>query len=371
MWPISDEKTNSKAFTFGAVTRFALFFLLITFSAQAQETSWDIEAAPMAGILLPHHEDMLYLRAGHVVGMEVSLTKRTDGSKDWHHRYFFPRWGVSVNAYDLGSPYMGNGYGGRIFFDLPMTKARNFFLKVSFGAGWIEKPFDLDDNPRNSAIGSHLNAALGVEAHFNLNLGEKWAFRPGIGIHHYSNGAMQAPNSGINLALIRMAFMHRFAPRPLPELRTPTFSPTKGNFIIGVSGGMKEIKPIGGKKYGVLNIFGIYQKRVSGKSSFGGEVGVNYNESLQYANDDGDQDNPNSQDNYRPYIAGIYQLHFDPLSIRLSVGSYIAPRYTDDGLIFLRYHLVYDLKRIQFFLGLKSHYAKADNGEIGIAYRLK
>ncbi len=360
-----------KAITFGAVTRLALLFLLITFSAQAQQTSWDIEATALAGVLLPHHEDMLYLRDGHVLGGEISMTKSTDGSKDWHHRYFFPRWGFSVNAYDLGSQYMGNGYAGRIFFDLPVTVKRNFFLKLSIGAGWIEKPFDADENTRNSAIGSHLNAALGLEAHFNFKLGEKWAFRPGIGIHHYSNGASKMPNSGINLGLIRMAFMYQFAPKPLPELKIIEYTPTKANIIIGVSGGFKEIKPIGGKKYGVINVFGIYQKRISGKSSFGGELGVNYNESLQYANDDADQENPDSKDNFRPYIAGIYQLHFDPLSIRLSLGSYIAPRYTDDGLIFLRYHLVYDIDRVQFFAGLKSHYAKADNIELGLAYRLK
>lgn len=371
LWQFCDEKTKSKVTTFGAVSRLALFFLLITFSAQAQKTSWDIEAAALGGVLLPHHEDMLYLRDGHVKGGEISFTKETDGSKDWHHRYLFPRWGLSIDGYDLGSRYMGNGYAARMFFDLPMTKARNFFLKISFGAGLIERPFDMDDNIRNSAIGSQLNAALGVEAHFNLNLGDKWSFRPGIGIHHYSNGAMKMPNSGINLAVIRMAFLYEFAPKILPELSVPEFKSTKAKLLLGVSGGMKEIKPIGGKKYAIVNLFGIYQKRISGKSSFGGEIGINYNESLQFTIDSGDPENPNPKDNYRPYLAGIYQLHFDPLSIRLSVGSYIAPRYADDGLIFLRYHIVYDLSRVQFFIGLKSHYAKADNGELGIAYRLK
>lgn len=353
------------------MTRFTIVFLVFAFSAQAQQRPWDVEATPLWGALLPHHEDMLYMRDGHVKGGEISITKQTDGTKDWHHRYFFPRWGLSINGYELGSRFMGTGLGGRIFFDLPLTEARKVFLKISFGAGWIEKPFDLDDNVHNSAIGSQLNAALGFEAHFNLSLGEKWLFRPGIGIHHYSNGAMTMPNSGINLALVRLAFLYQFAPQPLPELSIPEFEKRKANIIFGISGGMKEIKPIGGRKYGILNLFGIYQKRISGKSSFGGELGVNYNESLQYANDDADQENPDGRDNFRPYIAGIYQLHFDPLSIRFSLGSYIAPRYTDDGLIFLRYHLVYDLNKFQFFVGLKSHYAKADNGELGIAYKLR
>lgn len=371
MWPNSNRKSCSKPFTFAAVTRLITLFLLLTISAQAQKTGWDVEATPLGGVLMPHHDDMLYLRAGHVVGGEVSLTKLVDGSKDWHHRFFFPRWGLSLSGYDLGSTYMGNGYGGRVFFDLPITKARKLFLKVSFGAGYITKPFDLETNGRNSGIGSHWNAAIGVEAHTTIDLSENLAFRPGIGIHHYSNGALVVPNSGINLAMLRMTLLYRFSPSPLPDLSIPSFEPAKSNILIGLSGGMKETLPIGGKKYGVVNFFGIYQKRITGKSTFGGELGLNYNESLQYANDDGDQDDPNPKDNFRPYVAGIYQLHFDPISIRLSVGSYIAPRYRDDGLVFLRYHLVYDLSRFQFFVGLKSHYAKADNGELGVAYRLK
>jgi hypothetical protein len=353
------------------VTRIAIIFLVFTFSAQAQKTSWDIEATPLWGALLPHHDDMLYLRESHIKGGEISLTKRTDGSKDWHHRYYFPRWGFSLTGYDLGSQYMGLGFGGRIFFDLPITESRKLFLKLSFGAGWIEKPFDLDENVRNSAIGSHLNASLGVALHYHIPLSERWILSPGIGIDHYSNGAMQMPNSGINLALVRMALLYRFNPQPLPTLEKAPYEPEKFRIIMGASGGMKETKPIGGRKYGILNLFGIYLKRVSGKSSIGGELGINYNESLQYANDEADRDNPDSRDNYRPYIAGIYQLHFDPLVLRFSLGSYIAPRYTGDGLIFLRYHLVYDLNRFQFFAGLKSHYARADNGEIGIAYKLK
>jgi len=336
-----------------------------------QSTSWDVELSPLGGILLPHHPDMEYLVDGHIIGGELSFSKRVDGSKDWHHRYLFPRWGLTLNAYELGSSFLGSAFSSRLFLDLPLTASRNFRLKISFGAGWVSNPFNLDENVRNSAIGSHLNASIGIESFYKFNISKKFSLQPGISLHHYSNGAWQMPNSGINLALFRVAALYKFSYHDIPELRYSTFTTKKTEIRIGLSGGAKEILPIGGRKYAVLNIFGIYQKRISAKSTFGGEIGLNYNESLQFKNDQSDIQGADSRDNYRPYLSAIYQLHFDPIAIRFGLGTYIAPRFTDDGFVFLRYHLLYELNKFQFFLGLKSHFAKADNIEVGTTFRIR
>lgn len=350
----------------------AIAGILLTLNISAQkDASWDFEGAALGGFLMPHHADMLYLVDGHVVGGELSMTKRTAGEKDWHPHYLFPRWGITLNGYKLGSESMGTALAGRIFFDLPTGKSRTFWMKLSIGAGWVERPFDIEDNVHNSAIGSHLNASLAVEAHLNLNLGEKIVFKPGIGIHHYSNGAMQMPNSGINLAMLRLAFMYRTKQTEIPTMERKPVEKTPGQVSIGVSGGAKEIKPIGGRTYAILNGFAIWQKRLSPKSSFGGEIGLNYNESLQYRSENLNGEDLDPGNNYRAYIAALYQLHFDPLALRFGLGTYINPSFTDDGSVFFRYHLVYQLERFQVFTGLKSHYAKADNIELGMAYRLK
>jgi len=349
-----------------------LLAMIIPICSFGQENrSWEWEVSPMGGFLMPHHPDMLYLVDGHVLAGEISFMKQTDGSKDWHADYLFPRWGFTLGAYDLGSKEMGGAIAGRIFFDLPTGESRLFRLKLSIGAGWIERPFDRNDNVHNSAIGSHLNAALAVEGNFNFDLGKIWTIRPGIGIHHFSNGAMKMPNSGINLAVLKVAFLHRSPSIELPQSGPLPFKGKDHHIFVGISGGMKEIKPIGGRKYAVLNGFTIWQKRLTRKSSLGGEVGVNYNESLQYRNSDGEDEELDASDNYRPYVAALYQMHFDPLSLRFGVGTYFAADFIEDGRVFFRYHLLYQFERIQVFAGLKSHYARADNIEVGAAYRLR
>jgi hypothetical protein len=336
-----------------------------------QEASrWNLGVSPLAGFLMPHHPDMGYLIDGHVVGGEVSIIANTDGSKPWHHWYNFPQWGFTLSAYDLGSEFMGSAFSGRVFFDLPVTKKKTIGLKLAIGAGWITDPFDADENIHNSAIGSHLNASLSVESYVNLMLGKNLLLQPGIAIHHYSNGAMQMPNSGINLAMLRLGIQYR---KPRKEIRlNPEFEDKgKNSLFLGISGGMKEIKPIGGEKYAVVNLLAMWTRRISRKSSIGLEGGVNYNESLQYRAQENPDEELDPGMNYRPYLLGIYQLHFDPFSLRFGLGSYVLNEFKEDGAVFFRYHLVYDFPSLQVFAGLKSHYARADNIEFGMAYRLK
>lgn len=320
---------------------------------------------------MPHHPNMKYLVDGHIPGIEFELAFSTDGSKQWHHDYNFPTWGVSVNAYDLQSPYLGKAAAARMFYDLPLTRNRGLGLKMGLGVAYVEKPFDLESNFHNSAIGSHMNVALALNIYGRVQLSEKWLVKPGLGIHHFSNGAMKLPNTGINVAMLKLLFTYSPNGFKTPTRIEKPLEKLSGEWFVGSSFGFKQIGPIGSEKYGVANLFTVWQKQVTPKSTFGGELGMNYNASLAYRDLDINEPARNSSYNYRPYIAGIYQLNFNPIGIRLSLGSYVFPKFEGDGMVFFRYHVVYNFDRWQAFVGLKSHYAKADNGELGIAYRLK
>lgn len=326
---------------------------------------------PMYGVFLPHHPEIEYLVGGHIASLELEVAFATDGSEPWHHAFNFPSWGFDANVYDLSSPYLGKSAATRIFYDLPITRSRSIGLKMGIGIGYIEKPFDKDNNFHNSAIGSTLNAALALNVYGKIPLSRKWVLKPGIAIHHMSNGAIKMPNSGINLALLNLMISYDPKGFETPTRREIPFTPKPGYLMLGASYGAKEIYPIGGQLYNVVNIFGMYQKRVSPKSSIGGELGLNYNASLSHRVDEEGETAGEAADNYRAFIAGLYQLHFDPFGIRFEAGSYIAPNYKGDGLIFFRYHLLYNLDPIQVFFGLKSHFAKADNFELGLGYIIK
>lgn len=320
---------------------------------------------------MPHHPNMAYLVDGHITALEAEIGFITDGSKPWHNAYNFPSWGFTLNAYNLQSPHLGYASAARIFYDLPLTRNKALGLKMGMGVAYVEKPFDLETNFHNSAIGSHFNAAIGLSLYGRISLSDNWLLKPGISIHHFSNGALTLPNTGINLALLKLLFTYSPSGYAAPQRVEKPFPKENGEWLVGSSFGVKQIAPIGSKRYGVANAFGIWQKRATEKSTLGAELGLNYNASLAHRDVESEKASEKTADNFRAYIAGMYQLNFDPIAIRLQVGSYIFPSFEADGMIFFRYHLVYTVNRWQVFVGLKSHFAKADNGEIGLAYKIK
>lgn len=347
-------------------------FVLSFFSAsfgQEKQTNWRISGGGFYGFLMSHHPEMLYLPDGHIKGGELRIGKRVDGSKDWHYFFNFPTVGVTLSAADLASPYLGNEYSIRWFIDLPLVKKRWLGLKMDLGAAYIEKPFSDFENNHNSAIGTHLNAALELELYAKVKLSPHFDLNPGLSVQHFSNGAFKMPNSGLNIALAKLSLVYH-PYNGVPERKTIPFKPSKWEYFAGTSFGLKEINPINGDKFLIVNIYGQANKRVSNKSSFGGEVGLNFNESLEMRMEELERGSGEKADNYRFYIAGTYQLHFDPMGIRFQVGGYIAPKFTEDSPIFFRYNVYRNFGRLQVFAGLKSHFAKADNIEIGVNYRL-
>ncbi len=314
---------------------------------------------------------MHYLVSGHIRSLEMSAMKRTNGSKDWHHWFNFPSRGVQINVFDLGSPHLGIGASALFALDLGLDPHKRVHLNMGFGLGYIQKPFDAETNFQNPAIGSSYNAAVSLGIHTEISLPGRLLLKPGIGIHHFSNGAFKIPNSGINLALLKLILAYDAAPAKLPARQNPEFDKPAAAIYAGSSFGLKEALPVGSGKFVVVNIFGTWAKRVSRKTELGVEAGLNYNESLAHRITDRGPTTGKSADNFRAYIAGQYMLLLDPFAVRFQAGSYIAPAFKDDGLIFFRYHLVYQLEKFQVFAGLKSHFAKADNAEVGIAYKIR
>jgi hypothetical protein len=155
---------------------------------------------------------------------------------------------------------------------------------------------------------------------------------------------------------------------PPREAREP--ADMRSNLLIGSTYGIKQLPFNESDRYAIVNLFGIWQKRLTPKTTLGGELGLNYNSSLEARLENINQAG-SSADNYRAYLAVHHMLHFDPFAFRFQVGYYLWPSFEEDGMVFFRYHLIYQMNRVDLFAGLKSHFAKADNIEIGLAYKLR
>lgn len=332
-----------------------------------------IEMAPMGGFLMPHHNDMLYLVDGHIRGFEGAYLFACDGDRDWHHSFNFPQWGFAAAYYDLASPHLGEALALKLVIDLPLEPQRRYQIRLGAGGGYISKPFDAESNIHNGAIGSAFNSALEISLYRDWQLSSRLAVRAGLGIRHFSNGAMVMPNTGINLAMASLALS--YASRSAEALRNDWPERRKipherrREVWLGGSFGIKQALPIGGPNYGVGSLFINWQRSLGPRASWGAEAGVNQNSSLPHRSREAGIE-PGAGIGLRSYLAAQYLLHLGHWQLRFQMGSYILPAFELDGWVFFRYHLIYQMERWQCFAGLKSHWAKADHIELGLAYRI-
>jgi len=161
------------------------------------------------GFLIAHREAIVHLPKSHFQTIELSYDFHTLGNAGWQQTHKNPRFGVLVNAtFNENREVLGNafGLGASVLFPKKTWGKSNAWSvnnKVALGLGYITKTFDVENNPKNNAIGSHMNflIVLGVELEYRL---PDYHFSFGLDFTHYSNSGIKKPNLGLNIPSLRL-----------------------------------------------------------------------------------------------------------------------------------------------------------------------
>ncbi len=118
--------------------------------------------------------------------------------------YNYPIYGIGFYSSKFKYKEFGNPYAIYGFVAIPLRERSlnrwNFSYRIGFGVASNFKHFDEESNPLNILIGSRRNCYIdfGAQAHYTLN--DHLTLNAGLSFHHFSNGATQLPNKGLNLA---------------------------------------------------------------------------------------------------------------------------------------------------------------------------
>jgi hypothetical protein len=160
-----------------------------------------VTAIARKGFALPEYEYFLYTIDDYVQSVGLTVSRRTTGKNDWEQIYGFPEYGISLFYSTLGNDMV---YGREIalypFFKLHILSRNRFSFdsQIGLGLSYVTKKFDMEENYRNIAVGSHLNIHFNFGLDFNYLLMKKYRLYAGISFDHLSNGNLQEPNIGIN-----------------------------------------------------------------------------------------------------------------------------------------------------------------------------
>lgn len=354
-----------------------LAIILFSFNTSAQKVqrNYGIELSPKIGFLIPHRATMGHLLQGHSKGFELSAVIQTDGRKQWHHDFLFPKAGVSFYFSDWGNKeVLGTGFGLHGFITLPFIKKHgwSFSSRLGAGVGYATKVFNQVTNPKNNALSTKLNSLVFIGAEIEKQF-NKSSIALGTDMTHFSNGAVKVPNLGINIAYISIAYTYYFnnveQKSGATEVRFESDNLSKWKFYSEFIASTKQIYPTGGRNYGIIGISNFVQYQFTPKCVIEGGLDAVYNQSIIEEENTSDL---SPGDNFQLGVYGAYVLPIHKLQLLLGMGGYLVNPINPNGSVYHRFGARFKIaRRLYANVTIKAHWAKADYFEYGIIYRWK
>ncbi len=351
--------------------------------------------SPHYGFIAAHTPQMEHLIQGHSRGISGSILWGSTRRALWEGKYNFPDAGIDFFVNNTGNyKQLGTQITGTFFMDLPLNKVQYkkgktrsedeyvepwHRLGLGIGVGYSSKIWDLENNRQANVLGSQLNVGIVLQYKIDIWETSAYAIQTGMRITHYSNGALQLPNLGTNNLSVFTAF--RWKNRRYREIPKENVEDQERGIIgwitfirswhqsLGLFVGLKEIPPPYGKKFTTLSLSYLLDRRQSFKSSFGIGLDIFRNSSIGVLLERRDN-NDRQIDIIQSGAVLSYTLHFDEFEFKIQQGFYLRDKWKDNGFLYHRFGLRYLLSEKVFLnLMLKTHFAKADHGELGIGYR--
>ncbi len=342
---------------------FISLFLLNAYGSIAQYSK-DIQVNTFQGFLIAHRQDMANM-AAHSLGVEVIYSSNFTAWKQVDSSYKHLRWGTGFTYFNLGNKAInGDVYAWHIHIEANLKKRKNFQATLRFGSGigYLTKPYNLQTNRMNKAIGSHLNGNMQVmyKAYFKLN--NNIYFVIGAGVTHYSNGNFKRPNLGINVAHLNLGVQRKIQLIDKPKFKQlPILFPKKG---IEINAGVasKQIAVADTRRFVILSTSALYYWQHSKTRNWRAGIDVFFDRTYPYK-----KFQPSSLNNVRLKnmteiaLKAGHEFIFGRVAIVTDIGTYIYRPNDYKKLVYFAIGFNYFFNRgIVAQTRLKSHLAVAD-----------
>lgn len=325
----------------------------------------------------------------------IGYGKQTSGQADWEHLHNFPSFGVAFytarfrDGSEIGYP---NALYG--FYNAPFHRWQRSALmyRIGFGLTYNWRPYHRDDNPFNVAIGSYRTVYVGFGVGYDYFLSDHWVLSAGLEATHFSNGAIQKPNKGINLAAPYVSVRYGLGHKPKFQRKLDIESKPNNEVYFGFGVGVKReefdtLKYAGLKDayqdvmYRVYTFSSGIMRQYSPKGKAGIGADLIYDEwlgSTITVNANGNADKVLSSRASDRYAVGVYGAHefcVHRLSIVTQVGTYVWRKDVPNKKfnVYQRAGLKYHFRNDMFVgLNIFAHrLSKADFIEWNAGYRFR
>ncbi len=346
-------------------------------SFSQSDTPYFLTLSTKGGFMMAHRPFMEHLIQKNAWGFELNLSKQQADTNYYSVKSHFPLNGVSFEIRNFGYDDV-LGYAFSLFqyqnFTVFQTKT-NWCLDFKLGTGlaYLTKKYNKFTNPKNNAIGSLINAKVAFKLELNKFF-KKTHFGIGLELTHFSNGAMQMPNLGLNGLSSYLNFGYNLNERAINPLKQKTlkhqFNKTHYWITEGIIS-MGEVFPIplDAKKYPIFAGRFSFVKPINRSWNYEVAFDAVYNVSNLHKYYDSTftaKDVPQFG-----FYAGM-SFNYYKLQIAFGLGYYVMDKINPLGRIYNRIGYRYYFKPNWFTLfNVRANFGKADFFEFGIGYKFR
>jgi len=353
-----------------------LFVLFVISTLRGQNNIGQITLRGHYGYVMPHSNIMTHLTNNRHIGiLETEFNTQTDGSALWQVAYKKPRIGVSVLFAGLNhKEILGHAIASYYHVDIPILQNKNTVFSVRIGAGlsYLTKRFDLKNNPKNTAIGTHINSTIAGNLNIKHTVKKGYYIEGGISFTHFSNALFRSPNLGLNLVTVQVAVtkdVFKFkCSCEKQNKKTTMYNKRKwgGAIDAGIAG--KSIY-VGDKTiYTAYNVSSQVHYRLSNVSKL--KAGVEFFHDNTLIREMQRQQLFVGEEKSAARQVGIYlghELWFSRIAVVFRSGYYLYDKWEKNGKIYQKYGIKYQFhKNAYLYVQVKTHFASADYALWGV-----
>jgi len=231
-----------------------MFFLTIYIShAQNNRYKWGLQINSNIGKIIKHAAKFIVSPSEASYSVDMIWQRLPQGNKYWERIYKRSTLGLLLSYHRFGDH---DTYGSAITLiptwqrNIKYKNTWNLYCRMGSGLTYLSSPFHPYYNKENVVIGSKINNCTSITLGANIKIEDKLDFTIQSGITHFSNGAIQLPNLGINLIHSGAGIRYQFREKR-KELIYDSLPPIAKRISIQtrIGIGSNERSAIGGPKY--------------------------------------------------------------------------------------------------------------------------
>lgn len=300
--------------------------------------------------------------------IDVKMGWQTQGNKAWHTAYRNPSFGIGFNYATFNTKTLGNPASLYFFTHFPQYNANwgRMDLNVDFGFSYGIHPYNKETNPGNFSTGSKTNAFFGLYLEQSFNIGRHYDVFLAGGFTHYSNGALNWPNLGLNIPSVKVGM--RYQPKASKVYRTKPEFERKFTFSTYIGGGSMFTFSSDTITYRSVLIQPSLNYRVGYKHRVGIGYEFAYNEGYRIHWSQERQNASGKELQFHSVFAS-HEFLIERFTILTQLAIYLGNHPVDDKNYYERIGFAYYVTPwMRAALNLKAHYIKAEYVELGLIF---